>query len=97
MTMHERKPSDSVGQDPVIAPLAVARIVFDTAVNSMDFGSGFLDHEEVEALRAFAVLLGVDPMVATPDNFRCQYDGGHQWGEGHSLCTKCHRCRQGNP
>jgi len=51
------------------------QIVFDTAVHSMDFGSGFLDDEEVTALRAVAVLLGVDPLVATPDNFRCKHVG----------------------
>jgi hypothetical protein len=51
------------------------QIIFDTAVHSMDFGSGFLDDEEVTALRAVAVLLGVDPLVATPDNFKCKHLG----------------------
>lgn len=51
----------------------VAQRVFDTAVNSMDFGSGFLSTDEVDALRAFAVLIGVDPMNATPGGFRGQY------------------------
>ena len=55
------------------------RVVFDTAINSMDFGSGFLDDEEVKALRAVAVILGVDPMVATPDTFKCKYGSPHQW------------------
>ena len=50
-----------------------AMAVFDIAVNSMDFGSGFLDNEEVDALREFAVLIGVDPMNATPVGFRTQY------------------------
>jgi len=53
------------------------RIVFDVAVHSMDFGSGFLDDEEVAALREVAVTLGVDPAEATPGNFRCQYRGHH--------------------
>lgn len=53
----------------------VLQIVFDTAVHSMDFGSGFLDDEEVLALREVAVILGVDPIVATPDNFKCKYLG----------------------
>ena len=62
-------------------------MVFDTAVNSMDFGSGFLDNEEVEALREVAVLLGVDPMVATPLNFACQYGAPHKLHDG--WCCNC--------
>lgn len=46
------------------------QVVFDTAVHSLDFSSGFLDHDEVIALRATARLLGVDPEAATPINFR---------------------------
>ena len=53
------------------------RAVFDIAIGSMNFGSGFLDHEEVEHLRKAAVILGVDPEEATPDNFLCQYRGYH--------------------
>jgi hypothetical protein len=45
------------------------RILFDTAVGSMDFSSGFLDNEEVEVLRKVAVYLGRDPKEATPSNF----------------------------
>lgn len=52
---------------------AVLQKVFDTAVNSMNFGSGFLDDEEVEALRECALALGVDPMNGTPDNFKPKY------------------------
>jgi hypothetical protein len=57
----------------------VLRIVFDTAVNSMDFSSGFLDHEEVAALQAAAVVLGVDPMEATPQQFKCEFKKAHTW------------------
>ncbi len=53
------------------------RIVFDIAVNSMDFGSGFLDDEEVTVLREVAGILGVDPDVATPRTFKCRYSGSH--------------------
>lgn len=65
----------------VVVPVSIARVVLDAAVNSMDFGSGMFDDEEVQALRAFAVLLGVDPSTATPDNFKCKYDKskGHDW------------------
>ena len=50
-----------------------AKALFDIAVGSMDFGSGFLDNEEVDILRAFAVKIGLDPMEATPSNFRKSY------------------------
>ena len=56
----------------------VLRALFDTAVHSMDFGSGFLDDEEVASLRTVAVVLGVDPWEATPAKFRCKYRGHHK-------------------
>lgn len=46
------------------------KALFDVAVNSMDFGSGFLDTDEVNVLRRVAVVIGVDPMVGTPMDFR---------------------------
>lgn len=49
------------------------RAILDVATQSMDFGSGFLDNEQVEVLRGIAVLLGLDPVVATPFNFRELY------------------------
>jgi hypothetical protein len=54
------------------------RIVFDVAVRSADFGSGFLDDEEVTALREVAVILGADPADATPGKFLCKYRGHHK-------------------
>lgn len=57
------------------------RAVLDVATMSMNFASGFLDNEQVEALRKAAVILGIDPLVATPDNFVCQYTGRHAWQE----------------
>lgn len=87
------------------------QVVFDVAVHSTDFGSGFLDDEEVEALRGVAVLLGVDPMEATPENFKCKYTGLHRWmgldaghvhlpqgreGEATAwMCRNCHRVEDG--
>ena len=56
----------------------VLRALFDVAVSSMDFGSGFLDDEEVHALREVAGILGVDPAEGTPANFRCKYRGHHE-------------------
>jgi hypothetical protein len=54
-------------------PRPILQAVFDAAVNSMDFGSGFLEDSDVAALRAVACLLGVDPVLATPGNFRHKY------------------------
>jgi hypothetical protein len=56
----------------------VLRALFDVAVSSMDFGSGFLDDEEVVSLRRAAEIIGVDPAVATPQNFRCKYRQAHR-------------------
>lgn len=44
--------------------------VFDTATSSLNFGSGWLDHDEVISLRRIARLLGADVKDATPINFR---------------------------
>lgn len=73
------------------------KVVFDVAVNSMDFGSGFLDNEEVEALRAAAVDLGVDPMEATPHGFKAEYCPGHEPVEhkaraGYRSLVRCKIC-----
>jgi hypothetical protein len=73
--------------------LEMVRAVFDVAVGSMDFSSGFLDQEEVDALRACAALLGVDPMVGTPEVFHCKYLGTHvpnnQYGGNGKVCLRC--------
>lgn len=50
-----------------------AQRIFDALVNSMDFGSGFLETDDVVALRALAVAIGVDPNVGTPSEFAAQY------------------------
>lgn len=49
------------------------RALFDIATESMDFGSGFLDDDEVAVLRRVAVLIGVDPMVGTPRPYVKKY------------------------
>jgi hypothetical protein len=46
------------------------KMLFDLVVQSMDFGSGFLDHEDVTLLRETAGIIGADPMEATPSEFR---------------------------
>lgn len=42
------------------------RALFDLAVNSLNFGSGFWGRDDTEVARRVAALLGVDPLVATP-------------------------------
>jgi hypothetical protein len=72
------------------------RALFDVAVGSMNFASGFLDTDEVNMLRRVAGLIGVDPMEATPHEFRQQYP--HAFKESRSLfaserlmCGWCNR------
>jgi hypothetical protein len=72
------------------------RAVFDIAVGSMDFGSGFLDDAEVETLRRVAVVIGVDPMEATPSIFAAKYHHAfHPYtfkgGAKSSHCSRCFR------
>ena len=64
--------------DEITWPAGVARAVFDIAVGSMDFSSGFLDDSEVASLREAAAALGVDPDVATPRTFLCRFRGRHR-------------------
>lgn len=80
------------------------RALFDLATGSMDFGSGFLDQSDVEALRKVAKLLGVDPLLATPSNFTCQYRGVHEWTDqvwgglgGPGKGRYCRICRHFEP
>jgi hypothetical protein len=59
-----------MSDETITIPKLTAQIVFDALVHSMDFGSGFLDTEEVQALRGLAEALGVDPATSTPDEFK---------------------------
>jgi hypothetical protein len=56
--------------EKIEVPKLAVQIVFDALCQSMDFGSGFLDTEDVHGLREIATALGVDPNEATPDDFR---------------------------
>lgn len=51
----------------------LAKVALDICTASMNFTSGFLSDEEVKGLRELAEYLGVDPMLATPDNFKPKY------------------------
>ncbi|GAA0583039.1 hypothetical protein GCM10010172_80080 [Paractinoplanes ferrugineus] len=59
--------------DTVTLGKEAAQRLFDALCNSMDFGSGFLETDDVEALREMAVAIGVDPNVGTPDEFKAGY------------------------
>lgn len=86
------------------------RAVLDVATGSLDFGSGFLNEEEVEVLRRLAELLGIDQLLVTPANFTfkygCQMRGQHDWKfqknaawDNNQLVAGwfCHVCRHGVP
>jgi hypothetical protein len=60
--------TNQIANDTITLPRVLLQCVLDVAVNSMSFTSGFLDNEEVEALRSIAAILSIDPMVVTPDN-----------------------------
>lgn len=68
--------------------------LLDVATGSMDFGSGFLDNEQVEVMRAIAVLLGIDTARVTQQNFICQYEfaGQHQVSSDPNYSGYCPRC-----
>jgi hypothetical protein len=70
--------------------------LFDIAVGSMNFTSGFLYDEDVLALRAVAELLGLDPMVGTPDNFKCSKFGASHLESPHKKGW-CMVCKQTIP
>lgn len=58
-------------------PREQVKALFDLAISSMDFGSGFWDQEDVDAARAVAISLGLDPLVATP--------GSQMWCYNHEF------------
>jgi hypothetical protein len=62
-----------VNEETITIPKLTGQILFDTLATSLDFGSGFLDTEEVAALRGLAEAIGVDPAKATPDEFKRDY------------------------
>jgi hypothetical protein len=85
--------------EKVEVPKVALQLVFDALCQSLDFGSGFLDDEDVEGLRAVAVALGVDPMVATPADWVHRYPHVYK-GNSRGLCADCRRsmdmpCHQG--
>lgn len=65
------------------------RLIFDLAVGSMDFGSGFWYEEDVMAARAVAKILGVDPGEGTPTNFRSEFNHPLDGPDFRGLCRVC--------
>lgn len=57
----------------VLMPRGNVQEMLDIIVGSLDYGSGFLDQEQIEILRAVAEMLGLDPMVATPSEYAKSY------------------------
>ena len=79
----------------VLVNRELLQIVFDLVVNSMDFGSGFFDEDDVKATRELATIIGLDPMVGTPENMKCQFGAEHKpypYGSGaQTTCMACHK------
>lgn len=64
---------DQKRDEEIVLPLEDLKAMFDMATSSMDFGSGFLDTDEVVLLRKIAVRLGVDPIEGTPYDHKPNY------------------------
>jgi hypothetical protein len=78
-------------------PKETAQILFDALVGTLDFGSGFLDDDEVCALRDLAVLLGVDPLEATPQTYRVRMTHPFLASRPGGVCRWCAKIRDEAP
>lgn len=63
--------------DTVTIPRELVLALIDMALTGDSGMSGWMDDEEVTKLRAAAEAAGMDPLEATPRNFRCKYRGSH--------------------
>jgi len=79
-----------VGDDMVTVNREQLKALFDVAVGSLDFGSGFWDIDATEAARGIAEALGIDPMEATPSEFNKRYP--HAFVQHHPGVLGCNRC-----
>jgi len=61
------------GEETTTVRTAALRTLFDLAVNSMDFGSGFWETADTLVAREIAASLGLCPMVATPTEHRASF------------------------
>lgn len=76
----------------ITLPKEQLQAIFDLAVNSMDFGSGFWGDDEVRAGRAIAVVLGVNPMAATPSTYSKRM--AHVFEPAKHHTAWCHYCNE---
>lgn len=60
-------------EEMVQVPKALIQVLFDLTTNTMDFGSGFYDDEEQEAMVFLANLLGIDPLLAIQKSHKCMW------------------------
>jgi hypothetical protein len=79
---------------PVTVTIGMLQALLDAISGSLDFGSGFLNNEEVEVMRAVAGLIGVDPDRVTPPEYMCLYRGFHTFPESRRggerpFCRSC--------
>ena len=69
----------SVVDDYVTLPRELVAALIDMALTGDAGMSGWMDDEQVDGLRAAATAIGMDPMAATPRNFKCKHRGSHSW------------------
>lgn len=65
------------GPDEVIVKREEIQIALDLMVRLDEQGSGSMEDTDVETLRRFAVILGIDPITVTPEQFANRYY--HEW------------------
>lgn len=53
----------------VLMPRGNVQEMLDIITGSLDYGSDFLDQEQIETLRSVAEMLGLNPMAATPTKY----------------------------
>lgn len=75
--------------ETITLPKEKVQHLFDLVVGSMDFGSGFLDDEDVDLLREIARWLHVDPSEATPQLWRHKYPHVFEKGTHVDWCLYC--------
>lgn len=69
------------------------RALLDIIACSMDFGSGFLDTEQVVLLRRIAQVVGMDPEDLTPPNMPHTFEQDPRYSPDVAVCAKCQRMR----
>ncbi len=57
-----------------------AQCIFDLALSMDGACSGYMETDDVKAMRRLAIALGIDPIEATPEEFVSQFP--HKWKPG---------------